>query len=70
MKTYAVCIGSYPSCDPDRITDCILRALESIKIPKPVSGKVVLKPNPIMAHPRIVNRHIRPFSAKGTTRHA
>jgi uncharacterized protein (DUF362 family) len=53
MKTYAVYIGDCSGYDTDRIADILRAALDDIPFRKPLTGRVVIKPNLVMAHPKI-----------------
>jgi hypothetical protein len=53
MKTYAVHIGYCSDYDPVRIADVLLRALNEVPLRKPISGNIVIKPNLVMAHPKV-----------------
>lgn len=53
MKTYPVYLGSCTDYDTDRITRVLEKALGSIRLSKPIAGKVVIKPNLVMAHPKV-----------------
>ena len=53
MKKYPVYLGACPTYDVDRIASVIGQALENIPLTNPMSGRVVIKPNLVMAHPKI-----------------
>jgi len=53
METYPVYLGACPGYDVDKITSTIKTAVEKISLPKSITGKVVIKPNLVMAHPRV-----------------
>lgn len=53
MKKYTVYLGSCDSYDPESTADVIRKALEHLNLAKPISGKVVIKPNLVMAHPKV-----------------
>jgi uncharacterized protein (DUF362 family) len=52
-KKYQVYLGSCEAYDADSITTVIEAALRHIKLERPISGKVVIKPNLVMAHPKV-----------------
>jgi len=53
VKKYPVYLGACPEYDADKITAVISEALRVVPLQKPISGKVVIKPNLVMAHPKI-----------------
>jgi uncharacterized protein (DUF362 family) len=53
MDKYPVYLDTCPTYDVDRIVSIIEQALENIPLTKPISGRVVIKPNLVMAHPKI-----------------
>lgn len=53
MKTYAVHVGHCSQYDPDRIEEALLRGLENVRLERPLFGRIVIKPNIVMAHPVI-----------------
>ncbi|MCK4828424.1 DUF362 domain-containing protein, partial [bacterium] len=53
MRTYPVYIGRCHDYDSDRVTEVIKTALGQIPLRKPIQGKVVIKPNLVMAHPKV-----------------
>ena len=53
MVKYPVYLGTCPSYSTNNIVAIIEQALEKIPLSKPVSGRVVIKPNIVMAHPKI-----------------
>ena len=50
-----VYLGACPEYDPAKISTIINRAMKVINLRKPVRGKVVIKPNLVMAHPKIAD---------------
>jgi uncharacterized protein (DUF362 family) len=50
---YTVYLGSCKDYTPDSVAEIIKRALDRIPLNKPVSGKVVIKPNLVMAHKKV-----------------
>ena len=53
MKTFTVHVGCCSEYNPERIAEIIRTALDGIPLRKPISGNVVIKPNLVMAHPKI-----------------
>ncbi|HDQ44931.1 MAG TPA: DUF362 domain-containing protein [bacterium] len=53
MKTFAVYLGTCSAYDPTGIAGLIRRALEVIPLSRPMTGRIVVKPNLVMAHPKI-----------------
>jgi len=53
MKKYPVFLGSCDKYDPVRIHKVIVAALEAMPQCRPISGRVVIKPNLVLAHPRV-----------------
>jgi len=53
MKKYRVYLGACDSYDVDKITAVLDRALSHDLLQRPITGKVVIKPNLVMAHPRV-----------------
>jgi uncharacterized protein (DUF362 family) len=53
MKTYTVHVGYCSQYDPDRIEEVLLRSLETVRLERPLTGRIVIKPNLVMAHPAI-----------------
>lgn len=53
MKKTVVYLGKCDSYDPDAVYRIIQKALDVIPLSKQISGKVVIKPNLVMAHPKI-----------------
>jgi len=53
METYTVYLGACAEYDVGKITSIIKTAIEKISLPKPITGKVVIKPNLVMAHPKV-----------------
>ena len=53
MQKYTVYLGSCSTYRPDNVNSILKKALETIPLAQPVSGKIVIKPNLVMAHPCI-----------------
>lgn len=53
MNKYKVYLGSCNEYDPDAAASIIERALAEFSLSKPITGKVVIKPNLVMAHPKV-----------------
>ena len=53
MKKYVVFLGACSNYDVENIQTVLLKALDSIKLGKPISGNIVIKPNLVMAHPKV-----------------
>jgi uncharacterized protein (DUF362 family) len=53
MKTYTVHLGFCSEYNPDRIAEIIRMALDAIPLRKAISGNIVIKPNLVMAHPKV-----------------
>lgn len=53
MKTYHVYLGSCPDYNPHRVKSILEFALDGIPLAKPITGRVVIKPNLVMAHPKV-----------------
>jgi uncharacterized protein (DUF362 family) len=53
MKTCHVYLGTCPDYNPGRVKSIIEFALDGIPLAKPISGRVVIKPNLVMAHPKV-----------------
>ncbi len=53
MKKTVVYLGKCDSYDPDAIYRVIQKALGVIPFSKQISGNVVIKPNLVMAHPKV-----------------
>lgn len=53
MKKYPVYLGKCESYNPDAIYQMIRKALDVVPLSKKITGKVVIKPNLVMAHPKI-----------------
>ena len=53
MKKYQVYLGSCKEYNAESAASVIRLALEKIPLAKPISGKVVIKPNLVMAHPKV-----------------
>ena len=55
MKKYLVYLGACSEYDANRVTSIIETAVEKISLPKPLRGRVVIKPNLCMTHPKITS---------------
>lgn len=53
MKKYRVYLGACDEYNVDKITKVLEQALELNILTKPIAGKVVVKPNLVMAHPKV-----------------
>ncbi len=53
MKKYPVYLGACSEFHPGTILTTIQAALKHVPLLKPLTGKIVIKPNLVMAHPRI-----------------
>ena len=53
MKTYHVYLGTCSDYNPRTIGMVIEEALKRVPLEKSITGKIVIKPNLVMAHPRI-----------------
>jgi uncharacterized protein (DUF362 family) len=53
MEKYQVYLGSCSHYHPEKISTVLEQALKEIPLQKSISGKIVIKPNLVMAHPRI-----------------
>ena len=53
MKPYKVIIASCPDYNPDTIAELLLNALPQLKLTKPITGNIAIKPNLVMAHPKV-----------------
>jgi uncharacterized protein (DUF362 family) len=53
LERYTVYIGACEEYSVEKIDKVIGRALQEIPLKRPLTGKVVIKPNLVMAHPRI-----------------
>lgn len=51
--TYPVFLGRCDEYDPEAVASVILAALEAVPLQVPLSGRVVIKPNVVMAHPKV-----------------
>jgi uncharacterized protein (DUF362 family) len=52
-ETYCVYLGACDGYDAEKTASIIERALEKIPLPRPITGKIVIKPNLVMAHPKV-----------------
>jgi uncharacterized protein (DUF362 family) len=53
MKKYTVYLGACSDYNPDTAASIIETALTHISPAKPISGKIVIKPNLVLAHPKV-----------------
>jgi uncharacterized protein (DUF362 family) len=53
MKKYQVYLGSCSDYNADRISSIVEQALEKVSLLKSITGKIVIKPNLVMAHPKV-----------------
>ncbi len=53
MKTYRVYLAHCPDYDGEAIARIIGQATGKISLPRPPGGRVVIKPNLVMAHPKV-----------------
>ena len=53
MPDYRVYLGSCSTYDPDGIKTILQSALKELPLDKPITGNVVIKPNLVMAHPKV-----------------
>ena len=53
LKPYKVIIASCPDYNPDTIAELLLNALPQLKLTKPITGNIAIKPNLVMAHPKV-----------------
>ena len=53
MKSYKVIVASCPEYNPETITSILSDALKTLSLQKPLSGNIVIKPNLVMAHPKV-----------------
>ncbi len=66
MKKYQVYLGCCNQYDADKVAAVIQLALEKIPLPRPISGKVAIKPNLVMAHPKVATEcYSRPEVVEG-----
>jgi uncharacterized protein (DUF362 family) len=52
-QKYTVYLGACEEYNPDSVAAIIHQALEKIPLNKPITGKVVIKPNLVMAHKKV-----------------
>lgn len=52
-KKYRVYLGACDTYDPQPVKDIIFKALEYMTPDRPIRGKIVIKPNLVMAHPKV-----------------
>jgi uncharacterized protein (DUF362 family) len=57
MKKYQVYLGHCKEYNADNVASIIEQALEKIPLSKPISGKVVIKPNLVLAHPKVATEN-------------
>ena len=55
MASYRVYLGSCDTYDRDRVFPILRNALDLIQFEKTINGKVVIKPNLCMTHPKITS---------------
>ena len=55
MKPTAVFLGACPEYDAERIASIVQQAAQCIGLKKPLRGNVVVKPNLVMAHPKVAD---------------
>ena len=53
MKSCHVYLGTCPEYNPDLVYKQLQKALKILPLKKPIAGKVVIKPNLVMAHPKV-----------------
>jgi len=53
MKKYSVFLGSCSDYNPDTVAGIIEQALKTFSLPKPITGKIVIKPNLVLVHPKV-----------------
>jgi uncharacterized protein (DUF362 family) len=53
MRPYTVYLGACPAYQSEAIYKVLQKAFETIETEKPISGNVVIKPNLVMAHPKV-----------------
>jgi uncharacterized protein (DUF362 family) len=53
MKRYAVYLGACPVYDAARIASVVQAAMKQIPLKKAIRGNIVIKPNLVMAHPKV-----------------
>ena len=53
MKKYNVYLGRCPDYQPDMISALIRSAVPKLNLSKSISGRIVIKPNLVMAHPKV-----------------
>jgi len=53
MKKYNVYLGSCPEYNPDTVAGLIETAIPKLNLKKSISGRIVIKPNLVMAHPKV-----------------
>jgi uncharacterized protein (DUF362 family) len=53
MEKYRVYLGSCLDYNADTVASIIEQAMQKIPLLKPISGKIVVKPNLVMAHPKV-----------------
>ena len=66
MKKYRVYLGACPSYEPVQIQNVIREGLTHLSFSLPASGRIVIKPNLVMAHPKIAtDSYTRPEIIEG-----
>ena len=53
MKTFPVYVGRCAGYDSEKIAAVIRNGMKAIGFSRPISGKIVVKPNLVMAHPKV-----------------
>jgi len=53
MQPYRVIVKQCPDYNPELIGTLITSALEKLSLKRPLAGRIVIKPNLVMAHPRV-----------------
>ena len=53
MKSYKVIVAACTDYNPDAIAAILGEAVQSLHLRKPMIGKIVIKPNLVMAHPKV-----------------
>jgi uncharacterized protein (DUF362 family) len=69
VKKYPVYAAACEQYDVERISAVIEEALKVVPLKKPLTGKVVIKPNLVMAHPKVATEsYTRPEVVEGILR--
>jgi len=53
LSTYKVYIYACTDYNPDKISGLVSKTIDSIQLVKPIHGNIVIKPNLVMAHPKV-----------------